>query len=130
MAKVYTQKRFNNPETTRVNLTAAITGGIGATGNIDFNDVVDVGRADVGAVVKVTSAGVGSILADKTSVDLSDGNMYYLLAEVPISVSTDDFHFVGVFLKNQYDVDNLIESPAGNRSWAKQYYELRNSGVR
>lgn len=130
MATVYTQKRFNNPETTRVNLTAAITGGVGATGNVDFNDVVDVGRADVGSVVKVTSAGVGSILSNKSTVDLTDGNMYYLLAEVPVSVSTDDFHFVGIFLKTQYDVDNLIESVAGNRSWAKQYYELRNSGVR
>lgn len=127
---VYTHKRFNNPETERVNLAAAVTGGAGAANNTDYNSIVGLGRKDVGSIIKVDGSTNKGSVVNKASVDLSDGNRYYLLAEVPTSVAADDFSFVGIFLKTQYDVDNLIEDTPRNHSYAKQYYNLRNTGVR
>ena len=131
MATIYTHKRFNNPETERVNLSAAVTGGKGATGNTDFNDIVDLGRGDVGAIIKVnTTNKTAVVVSNKESVDLSDGSLYYLLAEVPTATADDDFHFVGIMLKSQHDINNLIADVSENHSWAKQFVNLRNSGVR
>ena len=129
MATVYTHKRFNNPETERVNLKSAVTGGAGATGNVDYNTIVGLGRKDVGAIIKVTD-GVAEVLDDKSTVDLGDGSLYYLLAEVPTAIADDDYHFVGIMLKSQHDINNLIADIADNHSWAKQFFNLRNTGVR
>lgn len=127
---VYTFKRFNNPETERVKLTQAVTGGAGATNNTDYNSIVGLGRKDVGAIIKVTAAGVGSVVSAKSSVTLTGTDRYYVLAEVPDSAASDDFSFVGFFIKSQYDLDNLIADVARNHSYAKQYYNLRNTGVK
>lgn len=131
MATVYTHKRFNNPETERVNLSAAVTGGKGATGNVDFNTIVKLGRGDVGSIIQVNpSTKTATVVSTKDTVDLSDGKLYYLLAEVPTAIADDDFHFVGIMLKSQHDINNLIADVAENHSWAKQFANLRNSGVR
>lgn len=130
MAKIYGYKRFNNPEAMRVNLSAkmTVTEAAGSTDNPDFDTVNGIGRNDVGSIVKVTAADVGSILANKAAVDLASGT-YYVLAEVPSAADATDFYFVGVIIKSQYDVDNLIERTT-QMPWADQFYHLRTRGVR
>lgn len=125
---VYTQKRFNNPETMRVNLGRGIIDGDGAS--------VTITRAHIGSIISVgpdsnnNNVITGTIVSDKADVNLTDGKTYYLLAELPYAQDPTDYYFVGIILKSQYDVDNLIASNANSNDWALQYYTLRNTGVK
>lgn len=116
MAAIYGYERFNYPTTKFVHLKSAVTGGLGAK--------------DVGAIVDVTnSTGAGAVLADKSEVAWTAGHTYYLVAEIPVPADATDYGFVGVILRDQGMIDNLVPRRP-QQNWAKQFYDLKTGGVK
>lgn len=114
MPAIYGYERFNYPTTKFVHLKSAVTGGLDAKA--------------VGAIVDVTnSTGTGAVLADKSGVAWTAGHTYYLVAEIPADAT--DYGFVGVILRDQGMVDNLVPRRP-RQDWAKQFYDLKTGGVK
>lgn len=130
MATIYGYERFNYPTTKLVHLQSAVTGGAGATDNDGYTTTSGLGAKDVGAIIDVTiSTGAGAVLADKSEVTWTAGHNYYLLAEIPLPADETDYCFVGVILRDQGMVDNLVPRRP-QQNWAKQFYELKTGGVK
>lgn len=127
---IYGHERFSNPTTKFVHLKSAVTNGAGATNNEGYTATSGLGQKDVGCIIDVTnSTGAGAVLADKSKVTFAAGHSYYLLAEIPVPADATDYGFVGVIIRDQGMVDNLIpRRPLQN--WAKQYYGLKTGGVK
>lgn len=134
MAKVYSWKRFAYQEAERVNLSAkaTVTDAVGATNNPYYDTVNGLGSKDVGSIIEVTTATDGTktakVLAAKPA-SMTAGKSYYYLKEIPTAASTGDFYFVGIFLKTQYDIDNLIEGTTKD-NWAGQFAALKAGGIK
>lgn len=124
MTAIYGYERFNYPTTKFVHLKSAVTGGVGATNNPGYTTTGGLGAKDVGAIVDVTnSTRVGTVLADKSKVTWTAGHTYYLVADAT------DYGFVGVILRDQGMVDNLVPRRP-QQDWAKQFYDLKTGGVK
>lgn len=130
MATIYGYERFNNPTTKLVHTARAVTGGAGATGNEGYTTTSGLGAKDVGCIIDVTnSTKAAEVLSDKSKVTWAAGHSYYLLAEIPVPADTTDYCFVGVILRDQGMIDNLVpRRPLQN--WAKQFYDLKTGGVK
>lgn len=112
MTTIYGYERFNYPTTKFVHLKSAVTGG----------------SVGVGAIINVTnSTGAGTVLTDKSEVAWTADHTYYLVAEIPADAT--DYGFVGVILKDQGMVDNLVPRRP-QQDWAKQFYGLKTGGVK
>lgn len=111
MTAIYGYERFNYPTTKFVHLKSAVTGGVGA--------IIDV----------TNSTGAGVVLADKSEVTWAAGHTYYLVAEIPLPADATDYGFVGVILRDQGMVDNLVPRRP-QQNWAKQFYDLKTGGVK
>lgn len=130
MATIYGYERFNYPTTKFVHLKSAVTGGIGATGNPGYTTTGGLGAKDAGSIVDVTnSTGAAVVLADKSKVTWTAGHSYYLVAEIPVPADSTDYGFVGVMLRDQSMVDNLVPRRP-QQNWAQQYHDLRTGGVK
>lgn len=130
MAAIYGYERFNYPTTKFVHLKSAVTSGIGATDNPGYTATGGLGAKDVGAIVDVTnSTGAGAVLADKSEVTWAAGHTYYLVAEIPLPADATDYGFVGVILRDQGMIDNLVPRRP-QQNWAKQFYDLKTGGVK
>lgn len=130
MAKIYGFKRFKYQTAHRVDLTATVatTNTFGEANNPGWTSVMHLGRKDVGAVISVDASNVGTVLAEKPA-EFDTTVKYYLLAEVPVPATNDDYHFVGIPLEHMGDIDNLIERrPQGD--WATQFANLRKEGAK
>ena len=125
---IYGYERFNNPTTKLVHLTAPVTGGAGESGNAGYTVTSGLGSKDVGSIIKVTKDGVGSVVANKDAVVIGEGS-YFLLAEIPLPADATDHCFVGVILKDQGMIDNLVPRRP-QQNWAKQFYDLKTGGVK
>lgn len=134
MAQTYSWKRFAYQEAERVNLSAkpTVTNAVGETNNPYYDTVNGLGSKDIGSIIEVTTASNGTktatVLAAKPA-SMTAGKSYYYLKEIPTAQSADDYHFVGIFLKTQYDIDNLIED-ALKGDWAGQFAALRSGGIK
>lgn len=130
MAAIYGYERFNNPTTKLVHVSAAVTGGIGATNNDGYTATSGLGAKDVGCIIDVTnSTNTAAVLADKSRVTWAAGHSYYLLAEIPVPADATDYCFVGVILRDQGMIDNLVPRRP-QQNWAKQFYGLKTGGVK
>ena len=130
MAAIYGYERFNYPTTKLVHLKSSVTGGVGATNNDGYTATSGLGAKDVGSIIDVTnSTGAAAVLADKSKVAWTAGHTYYLLAEIPPPADATDYCFVGVILRDQGMIDNLVvRRPQQN--WAKQFYTTVTGGVK
>ena len=130
MATIYGYERFNNPTTKLVHVASAVAGGAGATGNDGYTATSGLGAKDVGCIIDVTNdTKAATVLSDKSQVTWAAGHSYFLLAEIPVPADNTDHCFVGVILRDQGMIDNLIpRRPLQN--WAKQFYNLRTGGVK
>lgn len=126
MTAIYGYERFNYPTTKFVRLKSAVTSGVGATNNPGYTITSGLGAKDVGAIVDVTNS-TGTVLADKSKVAWTAGHTYYLVAEIPADAA--DYGFVGVILRDQGMVDNLVPRRP-QQDWAKQFYDLKTGGVK
>lgn len=119
---IYGYERFDNPTTKLVQLKSAVTG-------LDTGDSA-LDEKYVGCIIDVTnSSGAATVKANKTGFTFAAGHSYYLLAEIPVPADNADHHFVGVILRDQAAIDNLIpRRPLQN--WAKQFYDLKTGGVK
>lgn len=70
----------------------------------------------------------GYVLTNKTAVKMGDAS-YYLLAEIPVPADATDHCFVGVILRDQGAVYNLVPRRP-QQNWAKQFYDLKTGGVK
>ena len=130
MAAIYGYERFDNPTTKLVHTSAAVTGGAGATNNAGYTTASGLGSKDVGAIIDVTnSTKAAAVLTDKSKVTWAAGHSYYLLAEIPVPADATDHCFVGVILRDQGAVDNLVPRRP-QQNWAKQFYDLKTGGVK
>ena len=130
MATIYGYERFNNPTTKLVHASAAVTGGAGATGNDGYNTISGLGAKDVGCIIDYTnSTKTAAVLSDKSKVIWAAGHSYYLLAEIPVPADETDHCFVGVILRDQGMIDNLIPRRP-QQNWAKQFHDLKTGGVK
>ena len=130
MAAIYGYERFNNPTTKLVHVSAAVTGGAGATNNDGYTSTSGLGSKDVGCIIDVTnSTNAAAVLADKSKVAWAAGHSYYLLAEIPVPADETDHCFVGVILSDQGMIDNLVPRRP-QQNWAKQFYGLKTGGVK
>ena len=130
MAAIYGYERFDNPTTKLVHTSAAVTGGVGATNNAGYTTISGLGSKDVGAIIDVTnSTKAAAVLTDKSKVTWAAGHSYYLLAEIPVPADATDHCFVGVILRDQGAVDNLVPRRP-QQNWAKQFYDLKTGGVK
>lgn len=130
MATIYGYERFNNPTTKLVRTSAAVTNGAGATNNAGYTVTSGLGAKDVGCIIDVTnSTKAAAVLADKSKVTWAAGHSYFLLAEIPVPADESDHCFVGVILRDQGMIDNLIPRRP-QQNWAKQYYDLKTGGVK
>lgn len=130
MAEIYGYERFNYPTTKLVHTAAAVTGGIGATDNTGYTVASGLGSADVGCIIDVTnSTKAAAVLSDKSKVAWTAGHSYYLLAEIPLPADADDHCFVGVILRDQGMIDNLVPRRP-QQNWAKQFYDLSSGGIK
>lgn len=114
MTAIYGYERFNYPTTKFVHLKSAVTGGLGAK--------------DVGAIVDVINS-TGTVLTDKSQVAWTAGHTYYLVVEIPVPADATDYGFVGVILRDQGMIDNLVPRRP-QQNWAKQFYDLKTRGVK
>lgn len=181
MATIYGYERFNYPTTKLVHTAAAVTGGVGATGNAGYTTTSGLGALDVGSIIKVVTAKAstdastapitvasagsvvkftgttsgswknntyyisdgsswheigstvpdgdyGYVLADKTAVIMGDAR-YFLLAEIPVPADESDHCFVGVILRDQGMIDNLVPRRP-QQNWAKQFSDLKSGGIK
>lgn len=130
MPAIYGYERFNYPTTKLVQLKSAVTSGTGATNNPGYTAASGLGSKDVGCIIDVTNAtGAAAVLADKSKVSWEAGHSYYLLAEIPVPADNTDHCFVGVILRDQGMIDNLVpRQPQAN--WAKQFYDLSTGGIK
>lgn len=130
MATIYGHERFDNPTTKLVKTAAAVTGGVGATNNDGYSTTSGLGSKDVGCIIDVTnSTKAAAVLSDKSKVTWAAGHSYFLLAEIPVPADATDYHFVGVILRDQGMVDNLVPRRP-QQNWAKQFYGLKTGGVK
>lgn len=130
MATIYGYERFNNPTTKLVHTASAVTGGAGATGNAGYTTTSGLGQKDVGCIIDVTnSTKAAAVLADKSKVTWAAGHSYFLLAEIPVPADSTDHCFVGVILRDQGMIDNLVPRRP-QQNWAQQYSDLRSGGVK
>ena len=130
MAKIYGYERFNNPTTKLVHMSAAATGGVGATNNDGYTAISGLGSKDVGCIIDFNNTTkAATVLADKSAVTWDAGHSYYLLAEIPVPADATDHVFVGVILRDQGMIDNLIPRRP-QQNWAKQFYGLKTGGVK
>lgn len=129
MATIYGYNKFNYPVTERVKLSAkpTVTNAAGSTNNPQFDVTMGLGRKDVGCIIDV-SGGTGTVLASKPT-SFTAGHSYYLLAEVPVSASADDFSFVGVPIRSMGDLNNLV-ARRPQQDWASQFANLRKDGAK
>lgn len=130
MPEIYGYERFNYPTTKLVQVAAAVTGGTGATGNAGYTAASGLGSKDVGCIIDVTnSTKAAAVLADKSKVTWTAGHSYYLLAEIPVPADETDHCFVGVTLRDQGMVDNLVPRRP-QQNWAKQFSDLSSGGIK
>ena len=130
MATIYGYERFNYPTTKLVHTSAAVTAGAGVTDNPGYTVASALGAKDVGAIIDVTnSTKAAAVLADKSKVTWTAGHSYFLLAEIPVPADDSDHCFVGVILRDQGMVDNLVPRRP-QQDYAKQFYDLRTGGVK
>lgn len=130
MATIYGYERFNYPTTKLVHTASAVTGGSGATNNAGYTAASGLGAKDVGCIIDVTNATkAATVLADKSKVTWTAGHSYYLLAEIPVPADASDHCFVGVILRDQGMIDNLVPRRP-QQNWAKQFYDLKTGGVK
>lgn len=130
MATIYGYERFNYPTTKLVHTAAAVTGGVGATNNAGYTAASGLGALDVGSIIDVTnSTGAAAVLANKDAVKWTAGHSYFLLAEIPVPADENDHCFVGVILRDQGMIDNLVPRRP-QQNWAKQFYDLKTGGVK
>lgn len=130
MAVIYGYERFNYPTTKLVHTSAAVTAGAGATDNPGYTTASGLGAKDVGAIIDVTnSTRAAAVCADKSKVTWTAGHSYYLLAEIPVPADDSDHCFVGVILRDQGMVDNLVPRRP-QQDYAKQFYDLRTGGIK
>lgn len=130
MAVIYGYERFNYPTTKLVHMSSAASGGIGATNNAGYTVTSGLGSKDVGCIIDYTnSTKAATVLSDKTKVAWTAGHTYYLLAEIPVPADDTDHCFVGVILRDQGMVDNLVpRNPQQN--WANQFANLSSGGIK
>lgn len=130
MAVIYGYERFNYPTTKLVQCSAAVKEGVGGTNNPGYTATSGLGSKDVGCIIDYTnSSKVATVLSDKTKVAWTAGHTYYLLAEIPVPADSTDHCFVGVILRDQGMIDNLVpRNPQQN--WAKQFYDLSSGGIK
>jgi hypothetical protein len=131
MAVIYGYERFNYPTTKLVQCSAAVTGGVGGTNNPGYTETSKLGSKDVGCIIKYNnSTKVAAVLANKSAVEWKEANTtYYLLAEIPVPADNTDYCFVGVILRDQGMVDNLVpRNPQQN--WANQFANLSSGGIK
>lgn len=130
MAKIYGYERFNYPTTKLVQTAAAVSGGVGATGNAGYTAASGLGALDVGSIIDVTNATkAATVLADKSKVTWTAGHSYFLLAEIPVPADENDHCFVGVILRDQGMIDNLVPRRP-QQNWAKQFSDLKSGGIK
>ena len=110
--------------------SAAVTAGAGVTDNPGYTVASGLGAKDVGAIIDVTnSTKAAAVLADKSKVAWTAGHSYFLLAEIPVPADDSDHCFVGVILRDQGMVDNLVPRRP-QQDYAKQFYDLRTGGIK
>ena len=130
MATIYGYERFNYPTTKLVHTAAAVTGGYGAADNAGYTVASGLGSKDVGAIIDVTnSSGAATVLADKSKIAWTAGHSYFLLAEIPVPADESDHCFVGVILRDQGMIDNLVPRRP-QQNWAKQFSDLKSGGIK
>ena len=130
MATIYGYERFNYPTTKLVHVASAVTGGYGAADNAGYTTTSGLGSKDVGAIIDVTNAtGAAVVLADKSKVAWTAGHSYFLLAEIPVPADETDHCFVGVILRDQGMIDNLVPRRP-QQNWAKQFSDLKSGGIK
>ena len=130
MAAIYGYERFNSPPTKLVRLTSAVTGGYGAADNSGYTIASGLGSKDVGAIIDVNNtAKTAAVLADKAAVEWTAGHSYFLLAEIPVPADDSDHCFVGVILRDQGMIDNLVPRRP-QQNWAKQFSDLKSGGIK
>lgn len=130
MATIYGYERFNYPTTKLVHTAAAVTGGAGATGNAGYTLTSGLGALDVGAIIDVNnSTKAAAVLSDKSKVTWAAGHSYFLLAEIPVPADANDHCFVGVILRDQGMIDNLVPRRP-QQNWAKQFGDLKSGGIK
>ena len=130
MAQIYGYERFNYPTTKLVHTAAAVTGGAGATGNAGYTAASGLGALDVGAIIDVNnSTKAAAVLSDKSKVTWAAGHSYFLLAEIPVPADANDHCFVGVILRDQGMIDNLVPRRP-QQNWAKQFSDLKSGGIK
>lgn len=130
MATIYGYERFNYPTTKLVHLTAAVTAGFGAADNAGYTAASGLGTRDVGAIIDVTNeTKTGVVLANKSAVAWEAGHSYFLLAEIPVPADETDHCFVGVILRDQGMIDNLVPRRP-QQNWAQQFSDLRSGGIK
>lgn len=130
MAVIYGYERFNYPTTKLVQTASAVTGGIGATGNAGYTAASGLGSLDVGCIIDVTnSTKAAAVLSDKSKVTWAAGHSYFLLAEIPVPADETDHCFVGVILRDQGMIDNLVPRRP-QQNWHKQFSDLTGGGIK
>lgn len=130
MATIYGYERFNYPTTKLVHMSARATGGAGEEGNAGYTDISGLGSLDVGSIIDFNNANkTGTVLANKEAVTWAAGHSYFLLAEIPVPADSSDHCFVGVILRDQGMIDNLVPRRP-QQNWAKQFYDLKTGGVK
>jgi hypothetical protein len=130
MATIYGYKRFNYPTTELVHAASAVTGGAGATDNAGYTATSGLGAKDVGCIIDYTVATkAAAVLSDKSKVTWAAGHAYYLLAEIPLPADESDHCFVGVILRDQGMIDNLVPRRP-QQNWAKQFSDLKSGGIK
>ena len=130
MATIYGYERFNYPTTKLVHTASAVTGGVGATGNAGYTTTSGLGALDVGSIIDVTNeTGAAAVLDSKADVAWTAGHSYFLLAEIPVPADEKDHCCVGVILRDQGMIDNLVPRRP-QQNWAKQFSDLKTGGVK
>lgn len=116
MAQIYGYERFNYPTTKLVQTTTAA--------------IKNLAAKDVGCIIDVTNAtGAAAVLDDKSKVVWAAGHSYFLLAEIPNPADETDYSFVGVILRDQGMIDNLVPRRP-QQNWAKQFSDLKSGGIK